>query len=488
MKSKMWQGVGSASAALLVAIMLTACSSCGDGGGNGDEKFGRVEGVVYLPFEIAAAPPPASGITVNLAGGAYNANRTTGADGRYGFDDVPVGAKTLIFTPTACLADTNVAVTVLEDDTVSVSMTLTGDASGDCLTLPFAGASRMEIDANSNTAVLLYDTSVRPKPALIVVNLTTGAVASVEFDDLANVYDLAFVSGGVVVFNCFKTGSGYYLRLWNISTMMSQRSDIFYTSEPVQIGGHLAVTPNGADVFVTHQTRPSTFSFDGQVFCLNVTTGNYTDADNSSLDGKFAFDSSLVGGSVNWPYGIALDESNFELLVANYSDTVLVAISLSHWGTFSRAANLVAPIPGVRKIPMSTGVAGYRPLFWGFSGDRGVAASPSYGMLAYESEGTTATASLFQPGLSLSSGLHHLAIHSVRGMWYTLVTDPDRPQSVREAIEERSLTTLAKNARFETRFLETPALDPRAFAVNTQTNKLYVAYSNKAIMEVFELQ
>ena len=60
-------------------------------------------------------------------------------------------------------------------------------------------------------------------------------------------------------------------------------------------------------------------------------------------------------------------------------------------------------------------------------------------------------------------------------------------EAVREAVEERSLDDLALAERFETRFLETPALDPRAFAVNATTGKLYVAYTNKAILEVFPL-
>jgi len=491
MKLKTLQSIGSIMATLFVVVILTACSGCGDdGNGNGDDKFGRVDGAVYLPFDLAAALQPAAGVGVNLAGGDYDEDRTTDANGLYAFNDVPIGAKTLTFAPAACLADTHAAVTVLESDTVSVDMTLTGDVSGDCISLPFGGASRMEIDAASNTAVLLCDTSTargRLIPAIVVVNLSTGAIQTHEFTDITNVYDLAFVSGSVVAFNCFKAGQGYYLRLWNINTMTAHRADIFYTNQPVQIGGHIAVTPNGLDVFVTHQTFSSGV-FDGQVFCLNVLAGGYTDADNSSIDGKFAFDSSLVGESVNWPYGIALDANNFELLVSNYRDTVLVAISLSAWGTFDRSANLTAPIPGVRKISMSTGIAGYRPLIWGFSGNRGVAASVSHGSLAYETGGTSSSASLFEPGKSMTSDRHHLTIHSTRGMWYTLVTDSDRPQSVRKSVEERSLTTLAKNARFESRFQETPALDPRAFAVNTQTNKLYVAYGNKAIMEVFPLE
>ncbi len=486
MTSKKWHATLPASVVLIAMLFVTALSGCGDDDPNVVDKLGRVDGIVYLPFEIAAALQPAAGVVVNLAGGDYSMNRTTDAEGRYGFNDVPIGAKTLTFSPAACLADTHAAVTVLEADTVSINMTLTGDVSGDCLSLPFAGAARMEINQTTNVAVLLYDTAVRPKPALLTVDLTTGAVSSHEFDDLTNVYDLKFLSGSVVVFNCLKGGS-YYLRFWNVSTMAEYRGDIFYTNQLVRVGGKLAVTPNALDVFVTHQTRNQTV-LDGQVYCLNVLTGTYTDADNATLDGNFAFDSSLVGASVDWPYGIALDESNFELLVANYNDTVIVAISLSHWGTFDRSANLVAPIPGVRKIAMSTGVSGYRPYIWGFSGDRGVAAHPSFGMLAYESEGTASTAALFEAGISLTSDKNHLVVFPDRETWYTLVTDPNRPQSVREAIEERSLTTLAKIERFESRFLETPALDPRAFAVNTQTHKLYVAYNNKAIVEVFTLE
>lgn len=471
---------------LSVCMSLLACTGCGDeDGGNGD-KFGRVDGTVYLPFDISVALQPAVGVTVNLSGGDFNQNRVTGADGKFAFNDAPARAMTLSFMPAACLSDTQLAVTVLDSDTVSVEMTLRGDIAGDCVSLPFAGASRMEIDPSTNRAVLLFDTSVRPKPALMVVNLGTGAISTTEFDDITAVYDLAFVFSDIVVFNCFKPGSGYVLRFWNITTMQEHRTDIFYTNETVQVGGHIVVTPNGADVFVTHQTR-SGFDFDGQVFCLNVVGGGYTDADNAPLDGEFAFDSSLVGSSVNWPYGIAYDENNSELLVANYSDTVLVAIDLAYWGTLSRSANLVAPIPGVRKIPMSTGVAGYRPWLWAFGGGRGVAASPSYGARGYESGASTPSASITIGSSSFSSGQHHVAISNLRNSWFTLVTNPDRPQSVREAVEERSLDDLALAERFETRFLETPALDPRAFAVNATTGKFYVAYTNKAILEVFPL-
>lgn len=488
MKLKTWSECCRLWSGVIATAWLTSLSGCGDdGNGNGGNKFGRVDGVVYLPFELAAALQPASGVVVNLTGGDFNQNKVTGADGRFAFDDVPVRAMTLKLTPAACLADTQVAVTVIENDTVSLEFTLRGDISGDCVSLPLAGASRMEIDETGNRAVLLYDTSVRPKPALCVVDLGTGAVNTIEFDDLAAVYDLAIVSTDVVVLNCFKTGSGYYLRLWNIGNMQPQRSDIFYTNETVQVAGRIVVAPDGADIFVTHQTR-SGFSFDGQIFCMNVASGDFTDADNNPLDGEFAFDSSLVGSSVNWPYGIAFDENTSELLAANYRDTVLVAIDLAYWGSFNRSANLVAPIPGVRKVPMSTGVAGYVPLLWGFAGDRGVAASPSHGILAYQSGATSTSTSLYQPTLSLTSDRHHLAVHATRGTWYTLVSNPDRPQAVREAVEERSLTDLTTSDRFETRFLETPTLDPRAFAVNTLTNKLYVAYANKAILEVFDLE
>lgn len=489
MKSRAWQYSAILASVATVAAFLLIVAGCGDenGNGNGSQSFGRVDGAVFLPFELASALQPAAGVTVRLAGGDYTQNRVTGSDGLFAFSDVPVRNMTLTVLPAACLSDTQLTVTVVKDDTVTLAVTLRGDASGDCIPLPFAGASRMEINPSTNRAALLYDMAVRPKPALIVIDLTTGGVTASEFDDLTAVYDLAFLSSGVVVFNCFKTGQGYYLRFWNINTMTAHREDIFYSNVPVQVGGHIAVTPNALDVFVTHQTR-SGFDFDGQVFCLSVITGTYNDADNSSLDGRFGFDSSLVGSSVNWPYGIALDAARSELLVSNYNDTVLVAIDLAYWGTFNRSANLIAPIPGVRKIPMSTGVAGYRPYLWGFAGGRGVAAHPSSGMLAYESGGTAPSASLTQAGLSLSSDRHHLAIHPDRGTWYTLVSNPDRPQSVRKSVEERSLTTLSLDRRLETRFLETPALDARAFAVNTATNKVYVAYANKAIVEIFQLQ
>jgi DNA-binding beta-propeller fold protein YncE len=469
----------------IVAIALTV-AGCGDDD-NGSDNFGRVDGTVYLPSTLSASLQPAEGVTVRLSGGDFLETLTTGADGRFGFDDVPARSMTLALTPGTCLADTQMTVTVVKNDTLTRDVTLRVDAGGDCIPLPYAGAARMEIDGASNRGVLLYDTAVRAKPALVVIDLATGAVGAVEFADLANVYDLAFVTGDVVVFNCFKTGEGYYLRFWNISTMTAHRGDIYYTSDPVQVGGHLAVAPGGGDVFVSHQTRPGLFSFDGQVYCLNVESGDFTDADNWELDGRFGFDSSLVGASVNWPYGLAIDPTTSELLVANYNDTVIVAIDLNYWGTFDRTANPTAPIPGVRKIAMSTGQAGYRPLLWAFGGDRGVAASPSFGMLGYQSGASSFSGLLVEPSLTLTSGSHHLVIDDTRGTWYTLVSDPARPQSTRESVEERSLTTLAKIRHFGTRFIETPALDPRAFAVNPQTGRLYVGYTNKAILEIFPL-
>lgn len=489
MKPKNWQLYSSLCSILAVTALVMSLSGCGDDG-NGPEKLGRVDGTVYLPFELAAALQPAAGVVVNLAGGDYTQNRTTAADGRFGFDDVPVRSMTLTYSPAACLADTQVAVSVLENDTVRVDVTLTGDVSGDCLSLPFAGAARMEIEAESNTAVLLYDTSVRPKPAVVVVDLSTGGVRSAEFDDIANVFDMAFVSSNLIVFNCFKTGSGYYMRFFDISTMSMSGADVLYTINQGSLAGRLAVTPTGSDVFVTHRVQ-SGFTFDGQIFCVSVVQRNLQDADDDIPNLNFAFDHSLVQGSINWPYDVAIDPARNELLVGNYRDTLVIAIDYTLWGTFDRAANLIAPIMGVRKIVMATGTPGFAPWFWNFAGGRGVAAWPGSGeapLLAYESGGATFSQKLVDPGVTLSSGNHHLTIHSARGTWYTLVTDPNRPQSVREAIEERSLTALSKSARFETRFSETPALDPRAFAVNTQTNRVYVAYTNKAILEVFELQ
>ncbi len=491
MNQKMWQ-LNSRLGLLTAAFVALSLASCGDDKNGDGEHFGRVDGIVYLPFALVAAPAPAVGVTVNLAGGDFNESTTTGADGRFGFDDVPVRGMTLLITPAACLADTQLAVTVLENDTVSVSVTLTGDASGDCLSLPFAGAARMEIDAATNTAVLLYDTSQRPKPAIAVVDLTTAAVETLEFDDIANVFDLAFVSTNLVVFNCFKTGDGYYLRFFDIGTMGVSGDDVFYTTNQGTFAGRLAVTPTGTDVFVTHRTQ-SGFNFDGQIYCANVAQRQLQDADNDIEipNPNFAFDHSLVSGSINWPYDIAIDPARNELLVGNYRDTLVIAIDYTLWGTFDRSANLVAPIPGVRKIVMATGTPGFAPWFWNFADGHGVAGWPGSGeapLLTYESGSAAFGLKLVDPGVALSSAAHHLTIHASRGTWYTLVTDPSRPQSVREAVEERSLTTLTKSARFETRFFETPALDPRAFAVNTRTNKLYVAYTNKAILEIFQLQ
>jgi hypothetical protein len=479
--------------ALVISAMISGClGSCGGGGGNGKTKTGHVEGTVYLPFTLTASLQPASDVQVRLSGGDYLETVTTGTDGRFGFDDVPARTLTLLITPASCLADSQLSVSVVADDTLNLEVTLEGDVSGGCLAIPFAGAERMEIDQATNQAVLLYDTTIHSNPALMVVDLATGAAQVSEFTDIDDVFDLAFISSSVVVFNCFKAGQGFYLRFWDIQTMTSYRADVQYApyrGAPPAIDdlfGKLAVTPSGSDVFVSHRMRQGA-TFDGKIYCINVAQGVYTDADQNALDGEFAFDPDLVAGSINWPYGLAIDGATGELLVGNYLDTLVIAINLTDWGTFDRDANLVAPIPGVRKIPMSSGVAGFKPWFWGFAGGRGVAANPSYGYSTYVSGGSGAATTGFEPNVQLTSPTQHLAIDPVRGSWFTLVFDASRPQAVQRSVEERSLTTLAKLRRYETQFTVLPELRPRAFAVNSQTSNLYVTYDNRAIIEVFPL-
>jgi hypothetical protein len=74
-----------------------------------------------------------------------------------------------------------------------------------------------------------------------------------------------------------------------------------------------------------------------------------------------------------------------------------------------------------------------------------------------------------------------------RQTWFMVLDDPSRPEETRNAVEERELSSLQRHNRYETRFLEDPPLVPRGFAVNTQTQRLYVAYRNSPILEVFEL-
>lgn len=477
----------------LVIVAVFALGGCGDDNGDGKTEFGRVEGTVYLPFDLAAALQPAAGVTVLLSGGDFTDEITTGADGAFAFDDVPARAMTLRLSPSSCLSDTQISVTVPANDTLRKDVTLAPDLSEGCMPIPFAGAARMEIEPSSNQAVLLYNTQVHANPAIVVVDLATGIVKTEEFTDITDAFDLALVSSDVIVFNCLKTGDGYYLRFWNIATMTSYRGDVqyaLYRGAPPVIDdqfGHLVVTPNGTDVFVTHRQRQGT-NYNGQIYCINIAQGVLFDADNDVPNGNFAFDSNLVGSSVNWPYGAAIDPATNELLVSNFRDSVIVAINIAQWGSFDRDSNLTAPIPGaVRKIAASSGVAGFRPWFWDFSGGTGVAAHPSFGIAGYQSGGTASTVSLPTPGMSLPFSTHHLTIHPPRETWYTIIDDASRPQSVRFSVEERSLSTLNRLRRFETRFAEIPELMPLAFAVNRATNILYVAYSNRAIIEVFPL-
>jgi len=502
-RSELPSGSGQAAGRFWVRVFTVASTAalavgCGDGG-NGPTKFGAVAGTVYLPFELSAALKPAVGATVRLSVGDFDTSTVTGDAGTFFFDQVPARTVRLVASLGTCLADTQVAVRVTEGDTTAADVTLSSSPSSNCFGLPFAGAARMEIDPASNRAVLLYDAAYtsadRSHPAIVVVDLTSGEGSTHEFADLDDVYDLVLVSGTEAVFN-FKSATGFGLRFFDVAAMTASRADVIFETDLSFQGGRIALDDLHERLFVTVGNQP-VFTPVGKVYALSLVTGLWLDADNDPADGDFAFDDDLVAGALGWAYNIAFDPAAGEILVGSrvvpfLQSPFLTAISVSKWGTFDRDSNLTAPTPGVRKINMDPGegFTGFAVEYWDFAGGIGVAAkslSGRAGMVTYTSGGTTFTTKLVEENTQLVADNQFLTIIPERQTWFTLIEDPGRPQAVRKSIEERELSTLQRHNRYETRFLEDPPLVPRGFAVNTQTQRLYVAYQNSPILEVFEL-
>jgi hypothetical protein len=325
---------------------------------------------------------------------------------------------------------------------------------------------------------------------LAVIDLNTGAVQTLEMTDLADAFDLALVNPNLVALNARKPGVGHVMRFVYPATLTEARDDIVYTTDQGVYPGRLVVTPSRQDVFVSHRMRIGQTGFDGQIYCVNISRGIRIDADSDTSNGNFAFDHSLVSESINWPFDLAIDPVAGELLAGNYRDTLVIAIALSRWGNLDRDSHYVAPIPGVRKIDMSSGTTPYAVLFWDFADGVGIAGYPGSGqapIVSYQSGGSKYKSRRIESGMEMISSANHLAMVPARGSWFTLFRDPERTGAAFEALEERSLATLERVHRFETRFQDLPIAVPRAFAVNHQTNRAYVAYQNRPFLEVFEL-
>ncbi|MBI3873168.1 MAG: carboxypeptidase regulatory-like domain-containing protein [candidate division Zixibacteria bacterium] len=484
-------------AVMLAAFVAALTTTCGGGGGVEPPKTGSVVGIVNLPFDLTAALIPADTARVHLFGGDYSQTKKTDANGRFVFDQIPVRTMTLVATYGSCLADTQKAISVPENDTLRLNVNLTASQPTECLILPYAGAARMEIASGSNRGILLYDTlahvTTPPKPAIVVVDLMTGEGTSHQFADLQNVYDMALAGADVAVFN-FKSADGYGLRFWNVTTMSKSREDIIYEPDRSTQPGQLTLDDTHTTVFVTAGRFSDPW---GSVYAAPVSGGDLNDADDDLSNDKFAFDNGLVAGSLGWAYGIAFDPAAGEILVGNRLTDVgqppsITAIDWSKWGSFHRGSP--SGTPGVRVVPMDAGVTGFAVEFWDFAGGKGVAAKSLSGvaaMLLYPSAGTTYSEQLVESGVELRSNDHALTIIPTRQSWFSIFDDPSRPDGVRKSVEERSLSTLARLRRFETRHapfnLEDPIPDARAFAFDNSTGGLYVAYRNLPLLEVFAL-
>ncbi|MEW5702291.1 MAG: carboxypeptidase-like regulatory domain-containing protein [Candidatus Zixiibacteriota bacterium] len=461
-----------------------------------------VRGTVYLPYELSAAMTPASGVHVRLRGGDFDSSVVTGTTGSFFFRDVPVrsGYK-LTFAASLCLSVPEQTVEVLKNDTARVDVTLAQN-SGNCYGLPFSGAARVEIDPVGGRTILLYDSAYlsagRSHPAIVVLNLATGQGSTHEFSDLEDVCDLALISADEVAIYG-RSVSAFGVRFFNIATMAASRADVVFETDMSFLGGRLALDDTREWLFAT--VGRQTLSFPdpvGKVYAVSLRSGLVVDADNDPADGNNAFDDDLVAGALGWAYNIAYDPLAGEILVGNLSvpfpeGPFLTAISLAKWGAFDRDSDLVAPTAGVRKVNMDPGegFTGFAVDYWDFAQGIGVAgrSQSAFLMVTYETGGTSYASKLRDNKVHPATrDLDHvLKVVPERQTWFMLLDDPSRPDEVRSAIEERELSTLQRHNRYETQLVVDFFLVPRGFAVDAQAERLYVAYRNEPVLEVFDL-
>ena len=161
---------------ILCALSVGGCGS-GDDGTN-PAQFGAVEGVVRLPFRLAASGEPIAGAAVQLTAGDFDTVTTTDETGTFFLDQVPARQASLSATLGNCLAVTGRSVVVRANDTVLADLTLESHADRDTISVGWAGATRMEIDPATHRAVLLYDAAARGgTPGIVTLDLTTGQFA-----------------------------------------------------------------------------------------------------------------------------------------------------------------------------------------------------------------------------------------------------------------------------------------------------------------------
>ncbi len=477
----------------MIMLLILSIGGCSSGGGTKPTQFGAVEGVVRLPFKLAASGEPIEGATVHIQAGDFDTVTTTDASGAFFLDQVPARQADLSATLDPCFSVTQ-SVVVRAKDTVTADISLQSHADFDTISISWAGALRMEIDPSANRAILLFGAAARGgTPGIASVDLSTGQHTNTDLPDLTDVYDLKIINSNEVVFNC-KSAAGYGLRFFNPVTMTKIGEDAIYpTAQEGQsdIEGRLALDAAHENVFVTHVIRQDR-TINGKVYAVAVTQQQLIDADNDIFNGEFAFDANLVANSILSAYNIAFDDATNEILVGNRTSPTVTAIDWSQWGEFDRDAGLSVPTAGVRVIDMAppppyNDDQSYGVEVWGFAGGDGIAIksfSAKVPILHYESGKDTWSNYFVETTISPSLTNHVVKIIPERQTWFTSFQDPSRQfEGVVTAIEERPFDSLQRLYRYESRFIDQP--NPTAFAIDAQRNLLYVAYGQQSYLEVF---
>jgi len=474
---------------VLTGVILLLLSGCTSDGGSKPTGFGAVTGVVRLPFGIAASGAPVVGAQVRVTGGDFDTTTATDTSGTYLIDDVPARTVTVSASLGDCLSGSQSNVAVRKADTITVDVTLDSRAEFDTIPLPGSGAVRMEIMPEGGRAVLLYDSAgaAPGHPSVVTVDLATGATMELEFPDIAEAYDLRLAGDNIAVFN-FRSSAGFGLRFVSLAGLAAAGSDVLYTTNPSGFAGHLALDDFLQHVFVAHaiQLGPS---FVGKVYAVSVGERKVLDADDDSTDGNAAFDTLLIRQSLGWAYNVAYDDVRHEVLVGNRTTGFVTAIEWAKWGTFDRSAHLSLPTPGVRKVNLDTQLSPFQVWFFGFAGGIGIGAYPqNSGMVRFQSGSDAGDVSHTDPSVNMRSDAHFLTIVPSRQSWFTLLEDLTEwdTSKMQTAVEERSWSTLHRLYRFESHHFVLPDRGiPRAFAVDATNKRLYVAYRNRPMMEVF---
>lgn len=479
--------------AMLLVLLILPIGGCSSGGGTKPTQFGAVEGVVRLPFKLAASGEPIEGATVHIQAGDFDTVTTTDAAGTFFVDQIPARKADLSATLDPCFSVTQ-SVVVRANDTISTDISLQSHADFDTISVGWAGASRMEFDAAANRVILLFGAAARGgTPGIATVDLSTGQYTSADLTGLTDVFDLKIINSNEVVFN-FKSGASFGLRFFNPVTMTKIGADAIYPSAQsgqIDFEGRLALDAGHENVFITHTIRQGITTM-GKVYAIAVTQQQLIDADDDVFNGEFAFDANLVANSIAWAYNIGFDDATNEILVGNRTSPTVTAIDWSQWGNFDREAGLSVPTAGVRVIDMAppppyNDDQSYGVEIWGFTGGDGISIksfSAKVPILHYESGNDQWSNYYVETSIYPASTNHIVKIIPERQSWFTSFRDQSREfDGVLSAVEERSFTTLQRLYRYESRFIDEP--NPTAFVIDPQRNLLYVADGGRTFLEVF---